>query len=84
MTVKEREKTETRTVATRRATVGAPQRMQEKHAFDDVSAPPPSLAELQERQSRKRPTRRPTRSYNEAPPEPDEESVPDVPPTNCD
>ena len=84
MAVKEQEKTEPRTVSTRRATVGAPQRMQKKHALDEAVTPPPSLAELQERQNKKRPTRRPTRSYDEAPPEPDKDSVPDVPPTNCD
>ncbi len=85
MPVKEHEKTETRTVSTRRATAGAPQRMHKVHPLDEAVTPAPTVSELEERQRRKGSKRRPTRSYEgAAPTDADEDSVPDVPPTSCD
>ncbi|HEV7242232.1 MAG TPA: hypothetical protein VGQ36_23580 [Thermoanaerobaculia bacterium] len=86
MAVKEQDrKAEPRTVATRRATAGVPQRMHKRQDIDESAAAAPSLAELQQRQRSKGLKRRPTRDYNEPEPnEVDEDSIPDVPPTTCD
>lgn len=66
-------------------TAGAPQRMEGRSTERSrTEVAPPSLAELQARQDKISPTRRPTK-YRDAREEvaPGSLSVPDVPPTKC-